>query len=180
MPHLSPSLATAPSTPLIRPVVDEDAQEHLRPDVNLLAEYPGCFVDPHDDLPDLRAPSCLLRRFRRRLLGCRGRTRARLRLRGGRLPGNGGIAELHRLYVRPEHARAGIRLAVWCAGRKAMARQRRCGNASSCGPTRASRRPTGSTAVSAIRRPADERQLADISQSAGVSVREGAERTNGY
>jgi putative acetyltransferase len=41
--------------PVIRPVIDADAQDLFGLLSLCYAEYPGCFVDPHDDLPDLRA-----------------------------------------------------------------------------------------------------------------------------
>ena len=40
----------------LRPATDEDAQDLFGLLSLCFADYPGCFVDPHDDLPDLRAP----------------------------------------------------------------------------------------------------------------------------
>jgi len=40
----------------LRPAADADAQDLFGLLSLCFAEYPGCFVDPHDDLPDLRAP----------------------------------------------------------------------------------------------------------------------------
>ncbi|MCC2652406.1 MAG: hypothetical protein K0Q60_2569, partial [Microvirga sp.] len=42
--------------PVIRPVADGDRQDLFGLIAICYADYPGCFVDPHDDLPDLRAP----------------------------------------------------------------------------------------------------------------------------
>ena len=152
MPHLSPSLATAPSTPLIRPVVDEDAQDIFGLIAICYAEYPGCFVDPHDDLPDLRAPSVsyvasggafwAVEDERGRVCACVAVDFPETR-----------IAELHRLYVRPDMRGQGLGSRL-VRRAESHARQRGAERLS-CGPTRASPRPTGSTAVSAIRRPAD-------------------------
>ena len=107
MPHLSPSLATAPSTPFIRPVVDEDAQDIFGLIAICYAEYPGCFVDPHDDLPDLRAPSVsyvasggafwAVEDERGRVCACVAVDFPETR-----------IAELHRLYVRPDMRGQGL------------------------------------------------------------------------
>ena len=41
---------------IIRPVRGADAQDLYGLIAICYADYPGCFVDPHDDLPDLRAP----------------------------------------------------------------------------------------------------------------------------
>ena len=40
----------------IRPARDEDAQDLFGLLALCFAEYPGCYVDPHDDLAELRAP----------------------------------------------------------------------------------------------------------------------------
>ena len=107
MPHLSPSLATALSTPIIRPVDDGDAQDIFGLIAICYAEYPGCFVDPHDALPDLRAPSVsyvasggafwAVEDERGRICACVAVDFPETR-----------IAELHRLYVRPDMRGQGL------------------------------------------------------------------------
>lgn len=42
---------------VIRPVRDGDAQDLFGLLTLCFAEYPGCFTDPHDDLPDLLRPA---------------------------------------------------------------------------------------------------------------------------
>ncbi len=87
--------------PIIRPVVDGDAQDIFGLIAICYADYPGCFVDPHDDLPDLRAPSIAY-------AACGGAFWA-VEDERGRVCAcvavdfpEPGIAELHRLYVRPD------------------------------------------------------------------------------
>ena len=93
--------------PVLRHARDEDAQDLFGLLALCFADYPGCFIDPHDDLKDLRMP-------------------------GSSLTGNGGVfwvvedergrvcacvsvdfpapgtAELHRLYVRPDQRGKGL------------------------------------------------------------------------
>jgi ribosomal protein S18 acetylase RimI-like enzyme len=102
----------------LRPARDDDAQDLFGLLSLCFSEYPGCFVDPHDDLPDLVRPGHWLERTR---TGADGRTIALggafLVLEDARgrvcasiaydLP-EAGLAELHRLYVRPDCRRQGI------------------------------------------------------------------------
>lgn len=102
----------------LRPARDEDAQDLFGLLALCFAEYPGCFVDPHEDLPDLVKPGHWLERTRPGPDGCpvplggaflvledaRGRICASVAYD---LP-EPGIAELHRLYVRPDCRRQGI------------------------------------------------------------------------
>jgi putative acetyltransferase len=101
------SKTARPSEPIIRPAEDGDAQDLFGLLSLCFAEYPGCFVDPHGDLPDLRRPGASF------------------------VPGGGGFwvvedeggrvcacvavdfpeartAVLHRLYVRPDRRRRGL------------------------------------------------------------------------
>ena len=101
--------ATRPveSQPIIRRVVDGDAQDLFGLLSLCFAEYPGCYVDPHDDLPDLRTPSTCFSRHdgafwavedeRGRVCACVGVDFA-----------EAGMAELHRLYVRPDQRGNGL------------------------------------------------------------------------
>ncbi|HZH52600.1 MAG TPA: GNAT family N-acetyltransferase [Microvirga sp.] len=91
----------------LRPAADSDAQDLFGLLSLCFAEYPGCFVDPHDDLPDLRYPGSS---FDRRggafwVVGDeRGRVCACVAVD---FPEEG-AAELHRLYVRPDQRGKGL------------------------------------------------------------------------
>lgn len=99
---------------LLRPAVDADAQDLFGLLTLCFAEYPGCFTDPHGDLPDLVRPGHWPERRDAggRPLGgaflvlddARGRVCASVAYD---LP-QPGAAELHRLYVRPDCRRKGI------------------------------------------------------------------------
>jgi putative acetyltransferase len=93
--------------PIIRPIVDADAQDLFGLLSLCFAEYPGCFVDPHDDLPDLLTPSAsyaatggafwAVEDERGRVCACAGVD----------FPEEG-MAELHRLYVRSDRRGQGL------------------------------------------------------------------------
>jgi putative acetyltransferase len=91
----------------LRPAADADAQDLFGLLSLCFAEYPGCFVDPHDDLPDLRYPGSS---FDRRggafwvVDDERGRVCACVAVD---FPEDG-AAELHRLYVRPDQRGRGL------------------------------------------------------------------------
>jgi N-acetylglutamate synthase-like GNAT family acetyltransferase len=97
----------APGGLALRPARDEDAQDLFGLLALCFADYPGCFVDPHEDLPDLRAPGTS---FAGRggafwvLEDARGRICACVSVD---FPERG-AAELHRLYVRPDQRRRGL------------------------------------------------------------------------
>ena len=86
---------------------DDDAQDLFGLLSLCFADFPGCFVDPHDDLVDLRAPG---RAYADRggafwvVDDARGRVAACV---AADCP-EPGTAELHRLYVRPDRRRTGI------------------------------------------------------------------------
>ena len=93
--------------PIIRPVVDADAQDLFGLLSLCFAEYPGCFVDPHDDLPDLRAAGSSYAANGGAFWAVedeRGRVCACVAVD---FP-ESGTAELHRLYVRSDQRGRGL------------------------------------------------------------------------
>jgi GNAT superfamily N-acetyltransferase len=100
-------LAAAAGTALaLRPARDADAQELFGLLALCFADYPGCFVDPHDDLRDLLRPGqsfpppggfFVLEDERGRVGACAALA----------FP-EPGMAELHRVYVRPDLQRRGL------------------------------------------------------------------------
>src|ERR671913_1391101 len=91
----------------LRLAADRDAQDLFGLLALCFAEHTGCFVDPHDDLPDLRAPGSA---FAAKggafwvVEDARGRVAACVAVD---FP-DPGTAELHRLYVRPDARRRGL------------------------------------------------------------------------
>lgn len=99
--------------PLIRPARDGDAQDLYGLITLCFAEYPGCFMDPHDDMPDIARAGGWAKRERegRRLGGeflvvedASGRVGACVALD---LPRDD-TGEIHRLYVRPDLRGSGL------------------------------------------------------------------------
>ncbi len=94
-------------SPLIRPVRDADAQGLLGLIALCFADYPGCVVDPHDDLPDLVRPTqskLALEGAFEVVEDAHGHVAACV---GVDFP-ESGVAELHRLYVRPDRRGQGL------------------------------------------------------------------------
>ncbi|HYF56846.1 MAG TPA: GNAT family N-acetyltransferase [Salinarimonas sp.] len=93
---------------VLRPVRDDDAQDLYGLLTLCFADYPGCFTDPHGDLPDLRAPATAIARKPGGAYwvveDARGRVGACVAVD---VP-EPGTAELHRLYVRPDLRRRGL------------------------------------------------------------------------
>lgn len=105
--------------PNLRPARDADAQDVFGLLTLCFAEYPGCYTDPHGDLPDLLRPGQWGERrgVDGRLLGGaflvvddeRGRVSACIALDFPVLEADGAlVAELHRLYVRPDQRGKGL------------------------------------------------------------------------
>jgi ribosomal protein S18 acetylase RimI-like enzyme len=101
----------------LRPAEDRDAQDLFGLLTLCFAEYPGCYTDPHEDMPDLVRPGQWGQRERGgRKLGGEflvledetGRVCASMAVD---FPGPA-MAELHRLYVRPDCRRRGIAAAL--------------------------------------------------------------------
>jgi GNAT superfamily N-acetyltransferase len=90
-----------------RPAETRDAQDLMGLLSLCYAEYPGCFLDPHGDVPDLLDPA-------RSYAGTGGRFLV-VEDTSGRVAAciavdfpQAGEAELHRLYVRPDFRRNGV------------------------------------------------------------------------
>jgi putative acetyltransferase len=93
--------------PLIRPVCDDDAQDLIGLITLCFAEYPGCFFDPHGDMPDIVRPAQSRLAMEGQFLvveDARGRIAACI---GVDSP-DSTTAELHRLYVRPDSRGRGV------------------------------------------------------------------------
>ena len=104
---MTPHDHSARSSHVIRPARDDDAQDLFGLLTLCFADYPGCYTDPHGDLPDLRQPaSCFC---------AKGGAFWVIEDERGRVAACVGIdypepvtGELHRLYVRPDRQRQGL------------------------------------------------------------------------
>jgi putative acetyltransferase len=101
------ALKLAADEAAIRLARDEDAQDLFGLLALCFAEYPGCYVDPHEDLTDLRAPGSAFAEKDGAFWVAedeRGRVCACIAIDYPQ-DGAGG---LHRLYVRPDLRRRGL------------------------------------------------------------------------
>jgi ribosomal protein S18 acetylase RimI-like enzyme len=92
---------------IIRPVRDDDAQDLIGLITLCFAEYPGCFFDPHGDMPDIVRPAQSRLAIEGQFLvveDARGRISACI---GVDFP-ESVAAELHRLYVRADTRGRGL------------------------------------------------------------------------
>ncbi|MGL4636549.1 MAG: GNAT family N-acetyltransferase [Beijerinckiaceae bacterium] len=95
------------SSLMLRPVRDDDAQDLIGLITLCFTDYPGCFFDPHDDMPDIIRPAqsrlakegqfLVVEDARGRVAACVGVDFA-----------DATTAELHRLYVRPDMRGRGL------------------------------------------------------------------------
>jgi len=94
----------------LRSAADDDSQDLFGLLSLCFAEYPGCFIDPHDDLKDLRKPGSSFGKNGSFwvLEDERGRVCACIALD---FPEES-VAEMHRLYVRPDQRGKGLGAAL--------------------------------------------------------------------
>ena len=91
----------------LRRAEDRDAQDLFGLVTLCFAEYPGCFTDPHDDMPDLLRPASAARDRGMHFFVVEdeaGRVCACIALDFPQAD----AAEIHRLYVRPDARRRGL------------------------------------------------------------------------
>jgi putative acetyltransferase len=92
---------------MIRPVRDDDAQDLLGLIALCFAEYPGCYLDPHDDMPDIAKPAQSRIALEGQFLvvqDASGRVSACIAIDFPKPK----FAELHRLYVRQDMRGKGL------------------------------------------------------------------------
>jgi GNAT superfamily N-acetyltransferase len=92
---------------LVRPARDSDAQDLIGLITLCFAEYPGCYFDPHGDMPDIVAPARSRLATEGVSLVVEDETGRVSACAGVDFPAPG-VAELHRLYVRPDARGAGL------------------------------------------------------------------------
>lgn len=103
---VSEALQSSPQAPVLRAAEDRDAQDLFGLLALCFADFPGCYVDPHDDLKDLRTPGAARKNDgifwvtddeNGRVCACTSVD----------FP-EAGIAEIHRVYVRPDQRGKGL------------------------------------------------------------------------
>nr|WP_255726694.1 GNAT family N-acetyltransferase [Microvirga sp. ACRRW] len=93
-------------TPILRNAEDRDAQDLFGLLSLCFADFPGCYVDPHDDLKDLLTPGAA--RKNDGILWVSEDENGRIRACASVDFPETGTAEIHRLYVRPDQQGKGL------------------------------------------------------------------------
>jgi GNAT superfamily N-acetyltransferase len=91
----------------LRPVRDSDAQDLIGLITLCFAEYPGCFFDPHGDMPDVVRPAQSPLALEGQFLVVEDATGRVCACIGLDFP-EPQTAEIHRLYVRPDAQGRGL------------------------------------------------------------------------
>ncbi len=92
---------------MLRPVRHDDAQDLIGLIGLCFAEYPGCHVDLHDDIPDIVRPARSRLATEGLFLVVEDASGRACACAGVDIP-EPGVAELHRLYVRPDRQGRGL------------------------------------------------------------------------
>ncbi len=91
----------------LRPVRDSDAQDLIGLITLCFADYPGCYFDPHGDMPDIVRPAQSRLAMEGLFLVAEDSTGRVCACAGVDFP-EPATGELHRLYVRPDAQRRGL------------------------------------------------------------------------
>ncbi|MGP9818926.1 GNAT family N-acetyltransferase [Salinarimonas sp. NSM] len=97
-----------PERPIARAVVDADAQDLFGLLTLAFAEYPGCYIDPHDDYPEIVRPATRLSQAKTTFWVIEDRSGRVRACCGVKAPDADGTAELTKLYVRRDQRRRGL------------------------------------------------------------------------
>lgn len=92
---------------MLRSVRNSDAQDLIGLITLCFAEYPGCYFDPHDDMPDIVKPAQSRLATEGIFLAVEDETGRVCACVGVDFP-KAGVVELHRLYVRPDMRGRGL------------------------------------------------------------------------
>jgi putative acetyltransferase len=95
----------------IRPVRDTDAQDLIGLITLCFAEYPGCYFDPHGDMPDIVKPAQSRLAREGQFLAVEDETGRVCACISMDFP-DAEAAEMHRLYVRSDMRRKGLARAL--------------------------------------------------------------------
>jgi putative acetyltransferase len=90
-----------------RPVEDRDAQDLYGLLTLCFAQYPGCYIDPHDDMPDMITPTLWSRQRNGAFWVMEDETGRVCACAAVDMP-DAATGELHRIYVRPDRQGKGL------------------------------------------------------------------------